>query len=225
MNDLHYYYAAAPKGVGDLLTAELKEIGAQNVRQQGTGVSFAGPLEIGYRACLWSRVASRILLRIGEFPVPTAEALYEGVQQTNWQEHLDPEGTLAIEFVGYSRDIRNSHFGALKVKDAIVDQFRTTRRLRPSIDIGRPDLRVHTRLDRDRAQLSLDLAGQSLHRRGYRSETGPAPLKENLAAAILLRAGWPSVAAAGGTLMDPMCGTGTLPIEAAWIASDCAPGL
>ena len=124
MNDLHYY-AAASKGFGDLLAAELNEIGAQNVRQQGTGVSFAGPLEIGYRACLWSRVASRILLRIGEFPVSTAEALYEGVQQTDWQEHLDPEGTLAIEFVGYSRDIRNSHFGALKVKDAIVDQFRT----------------------------------------------------------------------------------------------------
>ena len=225
MNDLHYYYAAAPKGVGDLLTAELNEIGAQNVRQQGTGVSFAGPLEIGYRACLWSRLASRILLRIGEFPAPTAEALYEGVQQIDWQEHLDPEGTLAIEFVGYSRDIRNSHFGALKVKDAIVDQFRTGCGLRPSIDIGRPDLRVHTRLDRDRVQLSLDLAGQSLHRRGYRSETGPAPLKENLAAAILLRAGWPSVAAAGGTLMDLMCGTGTLPIEAAWIAGDCAPGL
>ena len=224
MNDLHYY-AAASKGVGDLLTAELNEIGAQNVRQQGTGVSFAGPLEIGYRACLWSRVASRILLRIGEFPAPTTEALYEGVQQTNWQEHLDPEGTLAIEFVGYSRDIRNSHFGALKVKDAIVDQFRTACGLRPSIDLERPDLRVHTRLDRDRVQLSLDLAGQSLHRRGYRSETGPAPLKENLAAAILLRAGWPSVAAAGGTLIDPMCGTGTLPIEAAWIAGDCAPGL
>ncbi|MEE2874199.1 MAG: bifunctional 23S rRNA (guanine(2069)-N(7))-methyltransferase RlmK/23S rRNA (guanine(2445)-N(2))-methyltransferase RlmL [Candidatus Latescibacterota bacterium] len=224
MNDLHYY-AAASKGVGDLLTAELNEIGAQNVRQQGTGVSFAGPLEIGYRACLWSRVASRILLRIGEFPAPTAEALYEGVQQTDWQEHLDPEGTLAIEFVGYSRDIRNSHFGALKVKDAIVDQFRKGCGLRPSIDLERPDLRVHTRLDRDRVQLSLDLAGQSLHRRGYRSGTGPAPLKENLAAAILLRAGWPSVATMGGTLMDPMCGTGTLPIEAAWIAGDCAPGL
>lgn len=225
MNDLHYYYAAAPKGVGDLLTAELNEIGAQNVRQQGTGVSFAGPLEVGYRACLWSRLASRILLRIGEFPAPTAEALYEGVQQIDWQEHLDPEGTLAIGFVGSSRDVRNSHFGALKVKDAIVDQFRTACGLRPSIDLQRPDLRVHTRLDRDRVQLSLDLAGQSLHRRGYRSETGPAPLKENLAAAILLRAGWPSVAAAGGTLMDPMCGTGTLPIEAAWIAGDCAPGL
>lgn len=225
MNESHYYYAAAPKGVGDLLTAELSAIGARSVRQQGTGVSFAGTLETGYRACLWSRLASRILLRVAEFPAPTAEALYEGVQQIDWEDHLDPEGTLAIEFIGLGRHIRNSHFGALKVKDAIVDQFRATHGHRPSIDLERPDLRVHVRLDRDRVQLSFDLAGQSLHRRGYRSETGPAPLKENLAAAILLRAGWPAVAAAGGALIDPMCGTGTLPIEAAWIAGDCAPGL
>ena len=225
MNDLHYYYAAAPKGVGDLLTAELDAIGAHNVRQQGTGVSFAGSLEVGYRTCLWSRLANRILLRLAEFPAPTAEALYEGVQQIDWEDHLDPGGTLAIEFIGSGPQIRNSHFGALKIKDAIVDQFRDAHGRRPSVDLERPDLRVHARLDRDRVLLSLDLAGQSLHRRGYRSETGPAPLKENLAAAILLRAGWPGVAAAGGALIDPMCGTGTLPIEAAWIAGDCAPGL
>ena len=225
MSNLQYYYAAAPKGVGDLLTAELSAIGAQNVRQQGTGVSFAGPIEIAYRACLWSRLASRILLRIAEFPAPTAEALYEGIQQTNWQDHLDVEGTMAVEFIGSGRHIRNSHFGALKVKDAIVDQYRAATGSRPSIDLQQPDVRIHARLDRDRVLVSLDLAGQSLHRRGYRSETGPAPLKENLASAILIRAGWPGVASAGGTLIDPMCGTGTLPIEAAWIAGDCAPGL
>ena len=139
MSNLQYYYAAAPKGVGDLLTAELSAIGAQNVRQQGTGVSFAGPIEIAYRACLWSRLASRILLRIAEFPAPTAEALYEGIQQTNWQDHLDVGGTMAVEFIGSGRHIRNSHFGALKVKDAIVDQYRAARGSRPSI--GQSDLR------------------------------------------------------------------------------------
>lgn len=225
MNTSHIYYAAAPKGVGDLLVAELGTLGALKVRQQGTGVSFGGSLEVGYRACLWSRLASRILLRLAEFSAPTAEALYAGVQRIDWAEHLDPAGTLAVEFVGLGRQIRNSHFGALKVKDAIVDQFRAEHGQRPSVDLEYPHLRIHARLDRDRVLLSLDLAGQSLHRRGYRSQTGPAPLKENLAAAILLRAGWPDVAAAGGALVDPMCGTGTLPIEAAWIAGDCAPGL
>jgi len=222
---VYHFYAVAPKGVGDLLADELKALGAQDLRRQGTGVSFCGSLEVGYRACLWSRLANRILLRLSEFSAPSAEALYEKVQEISWEDHLDPEGTLAVEFVGSGGQIRNSHFGALKVKDAIVDQFRIRCGRRPSVDLERPDLRIHTRLDRERALLSLDLAGQSLHRRGYRSETGPAPLKENLAAAILLRAGWPSVAAAGGTFLDPMCGTGTLPIEAAWMAGDCAPGL
>lgn len=225
MNDEYTYFASAPKGVGDLLVAELDGLGAAEVRPLGTGASFGGSLEVGYRACLWSRLASRILLRLAEFPAPTAEALYAGVQSIDWADHLDPAGTMAVEFVGSGRQIRNSHFGALKVKDAIVDQFRAAQGRRPSVDLERPHLRAHVRLDRDRAQLSLDLAGRSLHRRGYRTETGPAPLKENLAAAVLLRAGWPEVAARGGALVDPMCGTGTLPLEAAWIAGDCAPGL
>ena len=182
MNTSHIYYAAAPKGVGDLLVAELGTLGALKVRQQGTGVSFSGSLEVGYRACLWSRLASRILLRLAEFSAPTAEALYAGVQRIDWAEHLDPAGTLAVEFVGLGRQIRNSHFGALKVKDAIVDQFRAAHGQRPSVDLEYPHLRIHAWLDRDRVLLSLDLAGQSLHRRGYRSQTGPAPLKENLAA-------------------------------------------
>ena len=173
---------------------------------------------------MWSRLASRILLRLTEFSAPTADTL-AGVQSIDWDDHLDPAGTMAVEFVGSGRQIRNSHFGALKVKDAIVDQFRAAQGRRPSIDLDRPHLRVHVRLDRDRVQLSLDLAGRSLHRRGYRTETGPAPLKENLAAAVLMRSGWPEVAARGGALVDPMCGTGTLPLEAAWIAGDCAPGL
>ena len=225
MNAEYTYYASAPKGVGDLLVAELDGLGARAVRPLGTGASFDGSLEVGYRACLWSRLASRILLRLTEFSAPTADALYAGVQSIDWDDHLDPAGTMAVEFVGSGRQIRNSHFGALKVKDAIVDQFRAAQGRRPSIDLDRPHLRVHVRLDRDRVQLSLDLAGRSLHRRGYRTETGPAPLKENLAAAVLMRSGWPEVAARGGALVDPMCGTGTLPLEAAWIAGDCAPGL
>ena len=151
MKAVYHFYAVAPKGVGDLLADELKALGAQDLRRQGTGVSFCGSLEVGYRACLWSRLANRILLRLSEFSAPSAEALYEKVQEISWEDHLDPEGTLAVEFVGSGGQIRNSHFGALKVKDAIVDQFRIRCGRRPSVDLERPDLRIHTRLDRERA--------------------------------------------------------------------------
>jgi 23S rRNA (guanine2445-N2)-methyltransferase / 23S rRNA (guanine2069-N7)-methyltransferase len=151
--------------------------------------------------------------------------LYAGVQQIRWGEHLDANGTLAVDFTGTGSGITHSRFGALKVKDAIVDQLRDEFGARPSVDTGRPDVRVNVYLYRDEAILSLDLSGESLHRRGYRSEAVEAPLKENLAAAILLRANWPAIAKQGGAFVDLMCGSGTLPIEAALIAGDIAPGL
>jgi 23S rRNA (guanine2445-N2)-methyltransferase / 23S rRNA (guanine2069-N7)-methyltransferase len=138
---------------------------------------------------------------------------------------MEPESTLAVDFAASRSAITHTLFGAQKVKDAIVDHFRNESGTRPSVDLARPDLRVNVYLDRDQATLSIDLSGDSLHKRGYRLEGGKAPLKENLAAAILLRAGWPAVAAAGGQLIDPMCGSGTLPIEAALMAADFAPGL
>ncbi|MFH1569826.1 MAG: bifunctional 23S rRNA (guanine(2069)-N(7))-methyltransferase RlmK/23S rRNA (guanine(2445)-N(2))-methyltransferase RlmL, partial [Gemmatimonadota bacterium] len=178
-----------------------------------------------YRACLWSRLASRVLLVLAEVEAATADALYQGLRGLAWHDHLRPTGTLAVSFNGTSQGIANSHFGALRAKDAVVDHFRDRTGSRPSVDLERPDLRIDVHLHLDRATVSLDLSGQPLHRRGYRVETVEAPLKENLAAAVLLAAGWPEVAAAGGPLADLMCGSGTLLIEGAWMAADRAPAL
>lgn len=219
------YFATCPKGVESLLADELRALGAQGVRETRAGVAFAGALATAYRACLWSRLASRILLPLAALPAPTPEALYAAVQSLAWPEHLAPEGTLAVDLSTSASAITHAHFGALKVKDAIVDQFRAAFGTRPSIDTERPDLRVNVYLHRDLATISIDLSGESLHRRGYRREGGAAPLKENLAAAILLRAQWDALAKTGAPLVDPMCGSGTLLIEGALLAGDIAPGL
>ena len=180
---------------------------------------------MGYRLCLWSRLANRVLLVLSRFAMNNADELYDGVQAVDWRDHLESSGSLAVEFSGNGSGIDNTHFGALKVKDAIVDRLRTAGGERPSIDKLNPDLRVHLRLDRGEAVLSLDLSGHSLHQRGYRLQQGAAPLKENLAAAVLIRAGWPRIAAEGGALADPMCGVGTFLVEAALMAADIAPNL
>ncbi|HTQ36008.1 MAG TPA: bifunctional 23S rRNA (guanine(2069)-N(7))-methyltransferase RlmK/23S rRNA (guanine(2445)-N(2))-methyltransferase RlmL, partial [Steroidobacteraceae bacterium] len=219
------FVATVPRGFADLLAAEIRALGAGDVRESSGGVSFAGPLAIGYRACLESRLASRVLLEIARAPVATAEDFYAFARGLDWREHLDPRGTLACEFTGKHAAITNTHFGALKLKDAIVDQLRDTTRQRPSIETTRPDLRVHAHAGRDGIALLLDLAGDALSRRGYRLAGGEAPLRENLAAGILLRAGWPRIAQGGGEFLDPMCGSGTFVIEAALMATDTAPGL
>ncbi len=219
------FFATAPKGVVSVLLDELRELGATQLREQPAGVMFEGGMEVAYRACLWSRTASRILMPLATFRAETPEALYDGVQQIDWPEHLDPWQTLAVDFVSRSSAITHTAYGARKVKDAVVDQFRDRCGERPSVDVARPDLRINLHLLRDEATLSIDLSGESLHRRGYRQQSVTAPLKESLAAALLLRAGWPEVAADGGCLVDPMCGSGTFPIEAALIAADIAPGL
>jgi len=219
------FFAVAPKGVEPLTLTELEILGIQGLKLSGTGVFFRGDLETGYRACLWLRTANRVLLRLAQFRAETPEALYEGVRQVRWIDHMDPEGSLAVDFHASHSRIHHTRFGAQKTKDAVVDQFREEYGKRPSVDLARPQVRINIYLQKDEATVSLDLSGESLHRRGYRGEGGPAPLKENLAAAILLRAGWPDIAGRGGGLMDPMTGSGTLPIEAAWMAGDVAPGL
>ncbi len=219
------FFATCPKGLELLLADELRALGAGNVHETRAGAEFTGTLETAYRACLWSRLANRVLLPLTEFPAHTPEELYAGVRTIRWDEHLAPEGTLAVDFTTTASAITHSHYGALKVKDAVVDQLRDEHGTRPSVDTARPDVRINVYLHRDQAILSLDLSGESLHRRGYRAEAVEAPLKENLAAAILIRAGWPAIAADGGTLVDLLCGSGTLPIEAALMAADCAPCL
>jgi 23S rRNA (guanine2445-N2)-methyltransferase / 23S rRNA (guanine2069-N7)-methyltransferase len=219
-----HFFASCPPGVADLTAAELRAAGATQTREFKLGVQFESTLEAAYRACLWSRTASRILMPLATFPVATADALYAGVKQIDWASHLGPRATLAVEFAGTAPGITHTHFGALKTKDAIVDRLRERSGERPSIDVERPSVRVDVRLDRERATVSLDLSGESLHRRAYRARGVAAPLKENLAAAILLRSGWPAIAAAGGALLDPLCGSGTLLLEGALMALDIAPG-
>lgn len=219
------FFATCPKGIESLLADELRALKMDAVRETRAGVSFETDLPGAYRACLWSRLASRLLMPLARFAAATPEALYEGVRSVPWRDHIDIRGTLAVDASVSQSGITHSHFAALKVKDAVVDQLRDASGQRPSIDTQRPDVRINLYLYRDEATISIDLSGDSLHRRGYRSESVVAPLKENLAAAILLRAGWPALAAEGMPFVDPLCGSGTLPIEAAYIAADIAPGL
>lgn len=226
MTDLHHAFCQAPRATEDLLAAELVQLGAVDVTQRVAGVQFSGTLEVLYRACLWSRVASSVLLQVACFRAPTKEDLYSEVGAVDWSAHIrGPDSTLAVDCNLSRSALDHSHYAALVVKDAIVDQLRERHGSRPSVDTSRPDLRVNVHIVRDEATLSVDLSSESLHRRGYRQEGHTAPLKENLAAALLLRARWPEIAARGGALLDPMCGSGTLPVEAALMAADWAPGL
>ncbi len=219
------FFASCPKGLEYLLVDELKALGGVDAHEALAGVHFRGELAIGYAACLWSRLASRILMPLTEFAVEDADALYAGVRSIDWNEHLHVGDTFAVDAVGSTHGITHSQFAALRVKDAIVDQFREASGDRPSIDTEQPALRVNLVLRRGKAIVGIDLSGTPLHQRGYRRGKGIAPLKENLAAAMLLRAGWPGTHAAGGGLVDPLCGSGTLLIEAALMAADVAPGL
>jgi 23S rRNA (guanine2445-N2)-methyltransferase / 23S rRNA (guanine2069-N7)-methyltransferase len=219
------FFAATPKGMEELLVEELKTLGAQNVTKARAGAMFEGTVETAYRACLWSRIANRVFLPLKTFPAPTQEKLYAGVKSIKWSDHFTNDQTFSVDFASNQSQMTHTQFGALKTKDAIVDQFRSNTGIRPSIDVARPDIRINVYVLNDEATVSLDLSGDSLHKRGYRDEGTPAPLKENLAAAILMLAEWPRVAKEGGNFVDPMCGSGTLAIEAAMIAADRAPGL
>jgi 23S rRNA (guanine2445-N2)-methyltransferase / 23S rRNA (guanine2069-N7)-methyltransferase len=221
----HQFLASVPRGLADLLAKELASFGATDVRERTTGVAFAGTLESAYRACFESRLANRVFLEIARFEAASAEAFYGAAREIDWRQHLGSRATLACDFSGQHPAITHSHFGALKLKDAIVDALREATGARPDIVLDRPSVRVHAHAHGAQITLSLDLSGESLHRRGYRGAAGEAPLKENVAAGVLARAGWPELAAAGAEFLDPMCGSGTLVIEAALMAARCAPGL
>ncbi|PKE31487.1 bifunctional 23S rRNA (guanine(2069)-N(7))-methyltransferase RlmK/23S rRNA (guanine(2445)-N(2))-methyltransferase RlmL [Rahnella sp. AA] len=218
MNSL---FASTARGLEELLKSELETLGAQACKVVQGGVHFEGDDRLMYRSLLWSRLASRILLPLNEFKVHSDLDLYLGVMAIDWPSVFGVEKTFAVHFSGLNDEIRNSQYGALKVKDAIVDSFTRKMDERPNVAKQQPDIRVNVFLQRDTASVALDLSGEGLHQRGYRDLTGQAPLKENLAAAIVMRSGWQ----AGTPLVDPMCGSGTLLIEAAMIAADRAPGL
>ena len=219
------WLAVCPRGVAPLLVEELAALGAEGAREQGSAVSFRGHRAVFYRACLWSRLANRLLLPLGDFPAADGDALYASLRDIDWPQLIARGASIAIDFHGQNGAIRHSRFGAQRSKDAIVDRCRAAGLARPPVDLERPDLRISVQLHRDRAAVALDLTGGSLHQRGYRQRSGAAPLKENLAAAVLLRAGWPALAARGGALIDPMCGAGTLLVEGALMALDRAPAL
>jgi len=219
------FFATCPKGLEYLLVDELKTLGADDVHEALAGVHFRGELEAGYRACLWSRLASRVLMPLAQFEAPDADALYAGARAIAWDEQLDVATSFAVDAVGSTQGVTHSQYAALRVKDAIVDTFRDKTGERPNVDTEHPGLRINLVLRKGKAIISINLSGPPLHQRGYRKGAGVAPLKENLAAAMLLRAGWPAIYAAGGGLIDPLCGSGTLPIEAALMTADVAPGL
>ena len=220
----HVFFVTCPKGVEYLLGDELESFGLTQVRNAPAGIWVEGELEAGYRACMWSRLANRVILHIAEVDARSAEELYEGVVALGWQAHIPAGGSFRVNFLGQNEELRNTQFGAQKVKDGIVDSIRGAGAARPAVAQKDPDVTISARLNRGRLAVGLDLSGHSLHMRGYRTEQGLAPLKENLAAALLTRAGWPDIAAAGGDFVDPMCGSGTLLIEAAMMALDMAPG-
>lgn len=219
------WFAACPKGLEGLLGTELATFGATSLRETVAGVYFDGTLAVGYRACLWSRLANRILLPLISCEAGDADSLYRELKQIKWSDLFDAKRTFTIDFTGQNDSIRNTQFGAQRSKDAIVDWFQEELGERPSVDKRDPDIRLNIRLTKTRLVVGMDFSGGSLHRRGYRLKSGEAPLKENLAAAILLRADWPGIAARGGALIDPMCGSATLLLEAAMMAADIAPGL
>ena len=227
------FLASAPRGFADLLARELSSCGAQGVRERTLQVAFSGPLECAYRACLWSRIANRVYLELACFEAHDAREFHAAVAALDWTAQLAPGATLACDFSGRHPSITHTQFGALKLKDGIVDALRAATGSRPDVSRTRPDVRVHAHAHGTHITLSIDLSGESLHRRGYRAAAGEAPLKENVAAGILLRAGWQELAGVGSgrsaeaaaQFLDPLCGSGTLCIEAALIAADHAPGL
>jgi len=225
LNTLGDWLATCPKGLESLLAEELDGLGAVHIKQTVAAVSFNGGLDIAYKVCLWSRLANRVLKPFTQFVLNNVEDLYEHITDIAWETHFSASHTIAIDFIGTSRLIDNTMYGSQRVKDGIVDRIRRIEGDRPSVDTKNPDIRIHVRQHKGIVSVALDISGGSLHKRGYRTGQGSAPIKENLAAALLIRSGWPALSRQGAALLDPMCGSGTLLIEGAMMAANIAPGL
>ena len=215
------YFATVARGLEEIAAQELATLGALSVQPGFCGVAFTGDRELLYRVNLWARLPFRILVQVATFRCRDANDLYSAVYALDWQPYLTTDHTLAVTATGKTRQLNHTHFTALQVKNAIVDQQRDRVGKRSSIDTQNPNVQVNVHLNRDRAIVSLDSSGSSLHRRGYRPAVGKAPLKESLAAALIYLSGWQPTQA----FCDPLCGSGTLPLEAALIGLNRAPGL
>lgn len=215
------FFATAAKGTEPLLGAELREIGVPLVRESRGGVYFGQATADAFRVCLWSRIAIRIHEPLASFECRNGDDLYAGVRSVDWSQFLGAERTLAVRAAGTNAQLTHTHFIAVRAKDAIVDQLRDANGSRPSVDRDDPDLLLFVHLVRERASVHLDYSGGSLHAHGFRSREGAAPLRETLAAALVRFSGW----SGESPVTDPMCGSGTLLLEAGLWAARRAPGL
>jgi putative N6-adenine-specific DNA methylase len=218
---MNQYFATVARGLETLAAQELEQLGAHAVEPGFCGAAFEGDRTFLYRVNLWARLPFRILMKLHEFPCQDAEDLYHGIQKIDWSTYLTPDLTLAVNATGKTQRLNHTHFTALQVKKAIVDQQQATLGDRSNVELETPDVQISIHLDRDRCSVSLDSSGKSLHRRGYRPAVGTAPLKESLAAALIQLSGWQPEQ----MFYDPLCGSGTLPLEASLKALNIAPGL
>ena len=218
---MNQYFATVARGLEAIAAEELEQLGAQAVKPEFCGVSFEGDRTLLYRVNLWARLPFRILMKIHHFPCQDAEDLYRGIQSIDWLDYLTPDLTLAVNATGKNDRLNHTHFTAIQVKKAIVEQQQERAGERSNVDTVAPDVRVNVHIDRSGCTVSLDSSGNSLHRRGYRPAMGAAPLKESLAAALIQLSGWQP----DQMFYDPLCGSGTLPLEASLRALNIAPGL
>ncbi len=221
--ELYTFSVTSANGYESLVAKELEALGIRCLSMGKGNVTFSGTQYDGLRVCLWSRVASKVLLKLFDFDIQQEKDVYKAARRYNWADLFDVRRTLAVDTVLATGSFKNASYLSLVLKDAIVDSFREKTGSRPDIDTSQPDIRINLYIERNHAAVSLDLAGNSLHRRGYRIAHVEAPLKENAAAALLYRGGWEAVAKAGGSFIDPMCGSGTLVIEAAMMAAKIPP--
>ncbi len=225
MKDNQQIIVTASRETEYLLARELKHMGIAEIEQGFGSVSFVGSYQQALQVCMWSRIGVRVLWPLITFQASAKEEIYSQVQKVDWSKHIDANNSIAIDFTGKNSVIKNTQYGAQLIKDAIADQFMDKVGFRPDVQRIQPDLRINCHVRENKYSISIDLSGDSLHYRGYRKSGVTAPLRENLAAAILQRMAWFETAKRGGALLDPMCGSGTLLVEAAMIAGDIAPGL
>lgn len=218
---MNQYFATVARGLEPLMVNELEQLGAKDVKPGFCGASFKGDRPLLYRVNLWARLPFRILQRLSEFDCQTSDDLFAGIQRIDWSQHLRPNNTLAVTATGKTAELNHTHFNALQVKNAIVKQQTEDFGERSDIDTHSPDVRINVHLHKNKATVSLDSSGDSLHRRGYRPAVGAAPLKESLASALIDMTDWKP----GMAFYDPLCGSGTLPLEAGLRSLNIAPGL
>ncbi|KPQ35609.1 MAG: putative N6-adenine-specific DNA methylase YpsC [Phormidesmis priestleyi Ana] len=218
---MNQYFATVARGLEPLMVEELEQLGAKDVEPGFCGAEFKGDRALLYKVNLWARLPFRVLMRIDEFDCEDSNELFTGIQRTDWSQYLRPNNTLAVTATGKTEELNHTHFNALQAKNAIVHQQTQDFGERSDVDTHNPDLRVNVHLHEGRAVVSLDSSGNSLHRRGYRPAVGAAPLKESLASALIQLSGWHRDQA----FFDPLCGSGTLPLEAGLRSLNIAPGL